>query len=67
MAYVDMKCHFVYIMKLHKYERTIVLKKYAHNVLQGSFACFKVLITYEPQNICGSYHSCILITYHYIR
>ena len=39
---------FVYMMKIHKYEGTFVLEKYAHNVLQDSLACFKVLIIYEP-------------------
>ena len=34
MAYFDVECHFVYIMKIRKYERTFVLKKYAHNITQ---------------------------------
>ena len=34
IAYLNVKCHFVYMMKIHKYERTISLKKYAHNVAQ---------------------------------
>ena len=32
IAYLNVKCHFIYTMKIHKYERTISLKKYAHNV-----------------------------------
>ena len=34
MAYFNVNCHLVYIMKIPKYERTFVLKKYAHNVTQ---------------------------------
>jgi hypothetical protein len=34
MAYFNVKFHYVYIMKIHKYERTIVLKKFAHNITQ---------------------------------
>jgi hypothetical protein len=34
MAYFNVKCHFVYIMKIHKYERTFVMKKSAHNITQ---------------------------------
>lgn len=50
------------MMKIHKCEGTFVLEKYAHNVLQGSLACSKVLITYEPLKICGSHHLCTFIT-----
>lgn len=60
------KWQFMYIMNIHKYERTCVLKKYAYNVpqvlqcsqgfLHCSLACFKLLITYEPQNIGGSHY-----------
>ena len=32
LAYLNVKCHVGYIMKIHKYERTFVLKKYAHKV-----------------------------------
>ena len=34
MGYFNVECHSVYILKLHKYEKTFVLKKYAHNVTQ---------------------------------
>ena len=34
MAYFNVKCHFVYTMKIHKYERKILIKKYAHNITQ---------------------------------
>ena len=45
MAYFNVNYHFVYIMKIHKYERTFV--RFAHKVLPR-FACmFQVLITYE--------------------
>ena len=32
MAYFNSKCRFVYTMKIHDYERTLLLRKYAHNV-----------------------------------
>jgi hypothetical protein len=32
LAYFNLKCHFVYITKIHKHERTHALKKYAHNI-----------------------------------
>ena len=34
LAYFDVKGHFVYIMKIYEYERTFLVKKYAHNVTQ---------------------------------
>ena len=63
MAYFNVNCHFVYIMKIHKYETKPVLKNNnAHNNSLGFFTCSKVLITYEPWNKCGSHHVCTLIT-----
>ena len=32
MAYLNVKCHLVYTMKIHKYERVLYLKGYALNV-----------------------------------
>ena len=34
IAYVKVKCHFVYIMKVLKYKRAFLLEKYAHNITQ---------------------------------
>ena len=34
MAYFNVKCHFVYTMKIHKYKRIFLLKKYAHSAIQ---------------------------------
>ena len=31
-AYFNVKCHFVYKMKIDKHERAFLLKNYAHNV-----------------------------------
>lgn len=33
-TYFNVKCHFVYVMKIHKYERTLVSRKHACNILQ---------------------------------
>ena len=70
IACFNLKCHYVYIAKIHKYERTFVLKKEcsqrfpkfsnAHKVPQDSHAYSKVLITYEPWNAYGSHHLCTL-------
>ena len=32
MSYFNVKCYFVYMMKIHKYGRTFSLEGYAHNV-----------------------------------
>ena len=41
LAYFNVKCHFVYTMKIYKYERTFFANKYAHNITQ-----------YGIKNIC---------------
>ena len=34
MTYFNVKCHFVYSMKIHKYEQTLLSKNYTYNVTQ---------------------------------
>jgi hypothetical protein len=37
MAYFNVKGHFVYTMKIHKYERIFLLEKYAHIATHHEF------------------------------
>ena len=49
MAYLIVKCHFVYTTEIHKYERTYVLEKYAHNVTQYVYSV-KLMFSPYPQH-----------------
>ena len=53
----------VHNIDLHKYERTSVLKNYAHNVPQGCPTCSKVLITYEIHVDPTTYAHSLLVLY----
>ena len=52
MAYFNVNCHFVYTMKILKYERTCVLRKYAHNVTQ-----------YEDKKIIWSHDDVFVVSH----
>jgi hypothetical protein len=52
MAYFNVKCQSIYIMKIHKYEKTFVLKKSAHNIRQ-----YGDKNTYIPLMMSSSYHT----------
>jgi hypothetical protein len=52
MAYFNVKSHFLNIMKRRKYERTFVLKKFAHNITQYGDKKF-----YSPLMMSSPYHT----------
>ena len=63
MICFNVKCCFAYTMKIHNYERTLLLKKYAHNVTQykKSYVDVFTISHYESKNLLFSNNACTLI------